>query len=245
MKLIAKTRADQVYDYLLKEIRQMNPGENRLPSEDDLAAQMGVSRATIREALKLLLRNGYIKTVHGKGTFGLPSVVNMKTRTNLGANFLKIIQDTFATGELYIDWQGFLPAHGPAAHLFEQPDVTVHASHWRYYADGAPVIYGDSQVLQTAFAEEPEAEPPVCDVPHFCARYLKDPLAYIAYDVKCCTNEEIAEWFHIAPDRPFIYWEERYFDLSDQMCGAGIYYFHPDKLSLSTTISIDKINSLF
>ncbi|MCP4538409.1 MAG: GntR family transcriptional regulator [Chloroflexi bacterium] len=44
------------------------PGE-RLPSEIDLAAQLGISRPTLREALLHLERQGVVSRRHGVGTF--------------------------------------------------------------------------------------------------------------------------------------------------------------------------------
>ncbi|MFK7882048.1 FadR/GntR family transcriptional regulator [Roseobacter sp.] len=46
----------------------------RLPSERDLAEQMGVSRPKIREALKQLEDNGLINVRHGEGAFIAPLV---------------------------------------------------------------------------------------------------------------------------------------------------------------------------
>ena len=42
-----------------------------LPSENDLAREYGVSRETIRKALLLLLENGYIHKIQGKGSIVL------------------------------------------------------------------------------------------------------------------------------------------------------------------------------
>ncbi len=60
----------QVHDRLLAFIRDsgMEPGE-RLPSEATLADRLGVSRATLREALRLLEEEGVIVRRHGVGTF--------------------------------------------------------------------------------------------------------------------------------------------------------------------------------
>ncbi len=47
------------------------PG-SRLPSENALATQLGISRATLREALRLLEEEGLITRRHGVGTFVTP-----------------------------------------------------------------------------------------------------------------------------------------------------------------------------
>lgn len=60
----------QVYEHLLGLLERgdYQPGE-QLPSEADLAAQLGVSRPTLREALLNLEQDGAIVRRHGVGTF--------------------------------------------------------------------------------------------------------------------------------------------------------------------------------
>lgn len=237
-----KSRADQIYEHLLKSISEMKPGDNKLPSEDELAVQFGVSRATIREALKMLLRNGFIKTVHGKGTFGLPSVVHMKMRTNLNSSFMDFIKQEYKSCELQIEWLGFQKANPSLAPLLPDKEAEVHATNWLYYAAGAPVIWGESNVLKSAFSQPPKEDSEILDLPQFAFRYLNNPMAYISYCVKCAVKPDVAQRFGIDPETPLVYWEEKYYDLLDYQFGAGIYYFHPEKIYLQTTISVEKIN---
>jgi GntR family transcriptional regulator len=60
----------QTQDYLLDLIEDgaYHPGE-QLPSEKELAAQLGISRATLREALLNLEQEGVVVRKHGVGTF--------------------------------------------------------------------------------------------------------------------------------------------------------------------------------
>lgn len=59
---------EQVYDQLREMILsgRLRQG-HRLPSEAELATQFGVSRSTVREALRLLLAEGMIRTAKGAG----------------------------------------------------------------------------------------------------------------------------------------------------------------------------------
>ena len=50
------------------------PAESRLPSEPDLARRMGVSRATLREAMRSFEGQGMIRRRQGVGTFVIGSV---------------------------------------------------------------------------------------------------------------------------------------------------------------------------
>jgi DNA-binding FadR family transcriptional regulator len=56
----------------------LRPGD-RIPSERELAAALGVSRAALREGLRILEAEGLLNVVHGRGTF----VVNVTSRASV------------------------------------------------------------------------------------------------------------------------------------------------------------------
>jgi GntR family transcriptional regulator len=66
--------SQQAHLYLreLIETGSYQPGQ-RLPSQDELAAQLGISRLTLRDALRSLEQEGLIQVRHGIGTFVSPS----------------------------------------------------------------------------------------------------------------------------------------------------------------------------
>ncbi|MCC5926005.1 MAG: GntR family transcriptional regulator [Bacteroidetes bacterium] len=60
----------QIYEDLLAMIRQGEFGEgDRFPSDTELVKSFNVSRGTIREAVKLLIQQGFLVREQGKGTF--------------------------------------------------------------------------------------------------------------------------------------------------------------------------------
>ena len=68
---IGKTLPQQLHERLRKLISETEPG-GRLPSEPKLAKQLGVSRATLREAMRIFETQGVIHRRQGVGTFVIP-----------------------------------------------------------------------------------------------------------------------------------------------------------------------------
>lgn len=70
---LADEIAEQLRDRILKET--LSPGQ-RLPTEQALGAQFGVSRNVIREAIARLKLTGLVETRHGVGTFVKQDIEN-------------------------------------------------------------------------------------------------------------------------------------------------------------------------
>lgn len=65
---MTQPRYQQIADRLREEIAAIPLG-TRLSPENELAAQLGVSRPTVRQAMELLVREGRLVRVKGSGTF--------------------------------------------------------------------------------------------------------------------------------------------------------------------------------
>lgn len=68
------------------------PSHHKLPSEPELATQLGVSRGTLRRALTTLIDEGLLKQVQGKGTF-----VTQALLEPVGAQKLSTLSEDFAS----------------------------------------------------------------------------------------------------------------------------------------------------
>src|SRR5918992_5895271 len=83
------TRGDSLRTSVREDlVRRLEAGEwrpsERLPSEPDLAASLGVSRATLRDALRSLEEDGFVTRVQGSGTF---VTHRLRMKNNLDVNF--------------------------------------------------------------------------------------------------------------------------------------------------------------
>lgn len=81
-KSLSERTADRLYSMITAE-QSLMPGE-KLPNENLLSAELGVSRATLREAIRILAVQGVLNVQHGRGTFVSEKISN----DNLGFNTL-------------------------------------------------------------------------------------------------------------------------------------------------------------
>lgn len=124
------------------------PSGSRLPSEPDLALQLGVSRPTLREALRVLARDGWLVRRHGSGTFvANRTPVPNSIEVNFGVSEL-IRSAGKVPGTSHLSYR-IEQASGEIAErlgLFEGTPVEVLTR--VRLADGAPVVHSVDYVPQ-------------------------------------------------------------------------------------------------
>ena len=64
---LSQQTAERLYNQIVAEGR-LSPGD-KLPNEVDLSHELGVSRATLREAIRALTVQGVLEVQRGRGTF--------------------------------------------------------------------------------------------------------------------------------------------------------------------------------
>jgi len=85
----------QVTKIISERIREEDytPGQ-RLPSENDLADELGVSRATVRTALGKLAAEGLVIRKQGDGTYVNEYIIDVPTRMGAMWDFLRLIENS-------------------------------------------------------------------------------------------------------------------------------------------------------
>jgi GntR family transcriptional regulator len=153
----ARPRAVKVRDELTHRIdRGLLPAGSRLPSEPALASELGVSRATLREALRALESDGLVRRMWGAGTFVADG---RRVANSLDLNFG--VTDAIRAAGMQA---GIAHAHhamepatvSEAERLLLQPGSDVLVVERVRTADGKPVVLSRDILPGRLVAERPE-----------------------------------------------------------------------------------------
>ncbi|AKO93785.1 GntR family transcriptional regulator [Priestia filamentosa] len=153
-----KTEGQHLYLQVIEQLKnQIEDGTYRerekLPSEFSLAKKLGVSRATLREALRILEEENVITRRHGVGTF-----VNTKPAFSAGIEQLSsvtdmILQGGMTPGTIFISSTTQALTDNDMKRFNCEEDEEILQVERVRTADGQPVIYCIDKVLQKHFKE--------------------------------------------------------------------------------------------
>lgn len=131
---------------------------SKLPNEDRLSERFGVSRATIREAVRGLVEDSYLDRRHGSGTFvtGRPLLRNSLDRNFSYTGYLESLG--LRVGKQLLDAR-VVPADEVSAGRLSIPIGTALAELRRVRtADGTPAIYSIDRLPADLIDIERDAE---------------------------------------------------------------------------------------
>ena len=145
--------SDRIVSALLEELRTGRYAQtDRLPAEVDLAAELGVSRTVIRDALSEMERAGYIERVRGIGTVVNRSVLNLRSRLDQKLEYYPLIR-SFGSYP-HADGIQIYPVRAGeelARDLAIEPGDDVICIKKRILADTTPVIYSSDYMPPALF----------------------------------------------------------------------------------------------
>lgn len=134
---------DQIFDIIQSDTEFMD----KLPSETELSERLGVSRNTVREAIKALESEGYVIARHGVGTFVIRDKDNIRTNiANLDSSTKIITSHGYTPGTHSVS-TAIIPAVGPPARELKlcENDKIFYVERVRT-ADGRPVVYVEDYI---------------------------------------------------------------------------------------------------
>lgn len=134
--------AEQLRDRILNGEYPMN---SRIPTENELAGALGVSRPTVRQALDLLEQEGRLIRIKGSGTFAAqPRVIHESTRFVIGyKEESRKNHKLLHTMVVSIEVEEATELVSEMLHLRYGEKVTrlTRVRHLENMYDGAPVVY--------------------------------------------------------------------------------------------------------
>ena len=232
-----KTDTRPLYILVKERIEEMvNDGTfaegDRLPSENTLALDLGVSRATLREALRVLEEEKKVIRQQGVGTFisrRMPKIQNG-------------LEDLFSVTET-IKSHGFEPGTsgykitaekmGKLSAVFGQdPDDQMWVIERIRMANDEPVVFCQDHLTQKYFPQELDIFQEGARESIFRAmeQQFQNKISYaVTRILPMCAPEWLAEKMQIAAGSSILLLEQKHYELRDQMVLFSRNYFRPDK----------------
>lgn len=205
--------------------------KEKLPSEFELSKSLGVSRATLREALRLLEEDNVIVRRHGVGTF-----VNSKPVFSSGIEELTSVSDMIRQagmepGVIYLSTSESICSEEDVNRFHCNPDDTVITIERVRTADGEPVVYCIDKVpsvyMPEGFLGRKESSifsalEESGEIRISYAVTFIDPTGY---------HEEASPILECDPETALLVLKQHHYDENDRLVLYSKNYFRADKFS--------------
>lgn len=225
---------EQAKAYIKQRIRDGDFAGERIPAETELAAELGVSRTTIRDALSRLESEGVIYRKQGAGTFVNEPGLQIKTRLEEIWSYEAILEAhgyTPATRILGVDLQPAEERIADQLHITPgDPLITVHKL---FLEDEEPVILTINQVPAAVVTAPYEPDDWKAPIFRFLSTFGSQHLAYYLSEiVPMLAGAGIAATLHVEPGSALISFDELGYNDENQPILHTHSYFRDDLLRL-------------
>ena len=151
--------ADMVRDGLRRAVITGTwPPGDKLPNEDALADEFRVSRATIREAVRGLVEEGYLARRHGSGTF-VTSRPLLRNSLDTNFSYTSYLESTGVRAGRRILGLRTIPASDLVAERLDvEPGTSIVELRRVRTADDRPAVYSVDHMLGSIVDAERDAE---------------------------------------------------------------------------------------
>jgi GntR family transcriptional regulator len=167
-------------------------GQYRLPSEAELSAALGVSRATIRSALQSLQKEGRIRRLHGQGTFINRHVLDISANLAEAAAFVDLLAQAGYEPDVRTLDQRVVKLDAELAASLEVDEGAEALRIERVFdASGEPAVHSVDYVPANLLGERPEQHDP-----------RRSTFEFIEVDAGLSVCYSVAEVRPVLPPRP-------------------------------------------
>ena len=222
----------QVIDRLKSDIEKGVYQENeKLPSEFELSKSLGVSRATLREALRLLEEENVIVRRHGVGTFVNPKPVFTSGIEHLSSVSSMIEKAGMEPGTIFMSAKEEEPTEGDLNRFQTDINDKIITIERVRTADGEPVVYCIDKVPSNYLPQQFLKNE---DLSIFSALEKSGNIrvAYaITYIDPVGYHETVSPILKCGPETALLVLKQVHYDDNDQVVLYSKNYFRADKFS--------------
>ena len=225
---------EQARDHIKQRILADEFDGGRIPSETDLANNLGVSRTTIRDALSRLEIEGVIYRKQGAGTFVNEPGLQIKSRLEEIWSYESILEDhgyTPSTRILNIYSEEAVP--NIATDLKLAPKVRVVIAEKLFLEDEEPVILTRNYIPEKLIIQpfhDTDFQVPIFE---FLTKYCEQHLSYYLSEiVPVAVSDSLAGKLNLPVDTALISFEEIGYSEDNEPILKAYSYFRDDLLRL-------------
>ncbi len=229
MRLERKPLYAQASERIWQMIREgtFQPGD-RLPSESDLAHQLGISRATLREALRFLADQGVIIRRQGVGTFVSPNRHLESGLERLESVLTLAARQGMKTSVQNLTVESAEPDQVVAQRLGLADPAPLTRISRTILVEGRPVAHMTDLVLARLLSPgdlDESFDGSVLDL----LRQQYDILQALTHITATRAGRFLARQLDVSPSAPLLLLEETLFDTAHSPIGFSRNYFVPDR----------------
>ncbi|MBO9128883.1 GntR family transcriptional regulator [Bacillus sp. 165] len=220
----------RVIDRLKEDIKNgVYKEKQKLPSEFDLAKELGVSRATLREALRILEEENVVIRRHGVGTF-----VNAKPLFSSGIEQLCSITEMISgvgkePGTIFFN-SSLMSLTEEEKDKFNSNDLEVMAIERVRTADGEPVVYCVDKVPRDVLSDLSEYKEE--SLLNIINKKTNKRVTYaVAYIEPLGYHPKVSPILECDPETALLVLKQMHYDQNDEPILYSINYFRADKFS--------------
>ena len=226
-----------VYTQIVKQLKnKINSGElspgDAIDSESTLCKEFGASRMTVRKGLAILVNEGYIYSIPGKGNFVQnPDFTKYTVSYDEMSNSINSVDRT-----KLLEVNIIMPDEKLVDSLRISKNKNVIMIRRLFYTDGEPVAYDVKYLLYHRGMPIVEKEIQYATFPEMISK--STPLFAINKEILIYAqvpDEEMKRYLNVYNDLALLVVEQKMFNKENKPMGLGITYFRGDYIKLRGT----------
>jgi GntR family transcriptional regulator len=226
----------QVRDQLREMVVRLGAkGILRLPSEAELSAALGVSRATLRSALQALQQEGRIRRLHGRGTFINRYALGVGANLAEAGAFVDLLGRAGYEASVRIADQCVVELGEDDATALELDAGAPALQIERVFdAGGEPAVHSVDLVPATLLGEDPEQLDARRSTFEFVETHLGPPVCYSVAEVRpVLPSPAMAQALHIPATQPLLRLRHTHIRADEQPVAVTVAHINDEYLRFS------------